>query len=243
MPLYRLFKFLLCSTLLATLLLAGKAKAEETWSLYKKADGISMYQRHVVVSGQKMLEIKVQLEYQGSIGAFLHLLADTNNAALWLHNVAQVRLLRKNAANEDLVYSRFSAPWPLADRELVSCSDWAQNDGFSLNMAVGDCGDLHPENPGKVRLRNFTASWQLFLRPDGKVQLLYIGTADAGGAVPRILSDPITLSSSWKSFNGLKRQIEKPQYQKPYAGICEIPHNPANTSDNFTNDMPCAQVN
>jgi hypothetical protein len=242
MPRFRFFQFLLCSMLLATLLLAGKAKAEEAWSLYKKADGISMHQRHVDVSGQKILEIKVQLEYQGSIGAFLHLLADTNNAALWLHNVAQVKLLGKKAANEDLVYSRFSAPWPLADRELVSCSDWAQDDGFTLNVEVGDCGDLYPQNPGKVRIRNFTASWQLFLRPDGKVQLLYTGTADAGGAVPRFFSDPITLSSSWKSFNGLKRQIEKPQYQKPYAGICEIPHNPANTSDDFTNDMPCAQV-
>ncbi len=237
----RFMQFLSISTLVG-LLLTAKANAEEAWSLYKKADGISMHQRHVVVSGQKMLEIKVQLEYQGRIGAFLHLLADTEHAASWLHNVAQVRLIRKRAANEDLVYSRFNAPWPLADRELVSCSDWAQDDSFMLNFEVGDCGDLVPENPGQLRLRNFTASWQLFLRPDGKVQLLYIGTADAGGAVPRFFSDPITLSSSWKSFNGLKRQIEKPEYQKPYAGICDIVHHPHSTSDNFTNDMPCAQV-
>lgn len=240
--LFNIVQRLLLNLSLIMLLLASDAVAEESWSLYKTAAGISMYQRHVVVSGQKVLEIKVQLEYQGSIGAFLHLLADTDNAVLWLHNVAQVKLLGKKAANEDLVYSSFSAPWPLADRELVSCSDWAQDDSFMLNMVVGDCGDLYPQNPGKVRLRNFTASWQLFLRPDGKVQLLYMGTADAGGAVPRFFSDPVTLSSSWKSFNGLKRQIEKPQYQKPYAGICDIVHNPNNTSDDFTNDMPCAQV-
>ena len=239
---YRLFHKLLFGTLLIMLLLAGNTMAEESWSLYKTRSGISMQKRYVTVAGQKKLQIKVELEYQGKIAAFLHLLNDTNNAVLWLHNVAQVKLLAKASAHEDLVYTRFSAPWPLADRELVSCSDWAQDASFTLTMTVSDCGDLHPADPGKVRLRSFSALWQLFLRPDGKVQLIYTGTADAGGSVPRFLSDPMALSSSWKSFNGLKREIEKPVYQNNHAGICEMSHSPKSKDDNFSHHRPCAHL-
>jgi hypothetical protein len=108
------------------LIMQGGAVADEVWRLYKTEAGISMQQRHLQQGRKKLLQVKVQLDYQGSVSAFLHLLNDTNNATLWLHNVAQVKLLAKPSLTEDLVYTGFSAPWPLTERELVSCSQWQQ---------------------------------------------------------------------------------------------------------------------
>lgn len=198
----------------------------EPWRVYKEAEHITLQQRHIRQRGKKLLQLKVQLEYQGSISAFLHVLADTAHATLWLHNVAEVKLLAKPSLREDLVYSRFSAPWPLNERELVSCSEWRQQPDLSFTMEVWDCAELHPDNPGKVRLRDFSARWQLRPLTDRLIQLTYVGIADAGGKVPRFLSDPVTLSSSWKSFLALQQQLQLPQYQYLHPGICELGQSP-----------------
>ena len=254
------------------LLWTSSSNADQAWQLYKTAPGIQLYQRHVLLTpgqdlvsnGQEsktpdskvleiempeieVLEIKVQLEYQGKLAAFLHLLKDTEHAASWLHNVAHVRLLQQRSVNEDVVYSQFSAPWPLADRELISCSSWTQDSSFRLQMKVSDCGDLQPADPAKIRLRHFYAKWQLQLQPDGKVQLQYSGTANAGGNVPKWLSDPMVLLSSWRSFNGLKTEIEQPVYQQPYPGICEMPYLPDPlagklSTDKLSADKPSASI-
>lgn len=210
------------------LILQGSAVADEGWRLYKTEADISMQQRHLQQGRKKLLQVKIQLDYQGSISAFLHLLNDTNKAALWLHNVAQVELLAKPSLTEDLVYTRFSAPWPLTERELVSCSQWQQRTDLTLIMKVWDCADLHPENPDKLRLRDFSALWVLSPLPGNKVRLQYTGIADAGGQVPRFLSDPVALSSSWKSFKALQQQIAAAPYQHAHQGICEPQHDKKN---------------
>lgn len=180
-----------------------------------------MQQRHINLGGKKLLQVQVQLEYQGLMSAFLYVLADTQNAALWLHNVTNVTLLAKPSLTEDLVYTHFSAPWPLTERELVSCSEWRQKSDLSFSMDVWDCADLHPDNPDKVRLRDFSARWQLLALPGARVRLTYIGIADVGGKVPRFLSDSVALSSSWKSFQALQQQLQLPNYQRLHPGICE----------------------
>ena len=206
------------------LIMQGSAVADEVWRLYKTEAGISMQQRHLQQGRKKLLQVKVQLDYQGSVSAFLHLLNDTNNATLWLHNVAQVKLLAKPSLTEDLVYTGFSAPWPLTERELVSCSQWQQRPDLTLIMDVWDCADLYPQNPNKLRLRDFSARWVLSPLPGNKVRLQYTGIADAGGQVPRFLSDPVALSSSWKSFKALQKQIVAAPYQHAHQGICEPQH-------------------
>lgn len=228
---YQRLKLLLWLLWLLWLLCAGLSMSfaqasEEPWRVYKKAEHISLQQRHISQRGKKLLQVQVQLDYQGAISAFLHVLADTNNAVLWLHNVAQVTVLAKPSLYEDLVYSRFNAPWPLTERELVSCSLWQQKPDLSFHMQVWDCAELHPDNPGKLRLRGFSAHWQLQPLPDGRVRLTYIGIADAGGKVPRFLSDPVALSSSWKSFLALQQQLQLAKYQQPHPGICESAQQP-----------------
>ncbi len=222
----RLLLWLLLLPLCAALWSGSVRANEEPWRLYKKAEHISLQQRHIRQRGKKLLQVKVQLDYQGSMSAFLQVLADTNNAALWLHNVAQVSLLAKPSLYEDLVYTRFNAPWPLTERELVSCSEWQQQGDLTFNMQVWDCADLHPDNPGKLRLRGFSAHWQLKPLPDARVRLIYTGIADAGGKVPRFLSDPVALSSSWKSFLALQQQLQLATYQQAHPGICEAAQQP-----------------
>lgn len=191
------------------------------WRLYRQSAQFEMRYRDTKSAGKSVLEIQVQFVFKGRISAFFRVLRDTEHAGQWLDSVNSVRLIASPDPYEDWVHTTFDTPWPLQKRDMVTCSTWRQQIDYSIEMSVFSCNDKSPPSPGTVRIEQLQAHWMLRVLPHHQVQVLYTSTADAGGGLPRWLSDPVALSSSLRSFRALQRQLSLPGYQQALSEVCE----------------------
>jgi|GEM_PF-586744 len=193
----------------------------EPWRSYRKFEQFEMSYRDIKSDGQTMLEIKARFVFKGRLSAFFQVLRDTEHAGKWLDSAHSVRIIESPSPFEDWVHTTFNTPWPLQPRDMVTCSTWQQHIDYSIEMFVIACNDKWPEPPDTVRIKQVNARWILRSLPDHQVQVLYTGTADAGGGLPRWLGDPVALTSSLRSFRALQQQLSLPDYQQIVAEVCE----------------------
>lgn len=196
--------------------------SHQSWQLYRQLPSLKMEYRDTVLSDKIVLGIKVQLIYQGRLAAFLRVLRDTARATTWLDSATSVVVIAQPSAQEDWVLTTFDTPWPLQPRDMVTCSTWQQTPDYVIKMNVTACPDVSPPVAKTVRINHVSATWQLTPLPNQQVQLTYIGTADAGGGLPRWLSDKVALSSSWQSFKALQLRLALAEYQQQLPEICEV---------------------
>jgi hypothetical protein len=206
------------------------AETASPWRLYRQSAQFEMSYRDTKSAGQTVLEIQVQFVFKGRLSAFFQVLRDTEHAEQWLDSVDSVRIIASPSPFEDWVHTTFDTPWPLQKRDMVTCSTWLQQIDYSIGMSVFSCNDKSPPLPGTVRIEQLQAHWMLRSLPDHQVQVLYTGTADAGGRLPRWLSDPVALTSSLRSFRALQRQLSLPVYQQALSEVCEPEYSAAGLS-------------
>lgn len=200
---------------------SGAPDASASWRVYRTSEQFEMRYRDTKTAGRPVLQIQVQFVFKGRMSAFFQVLRDTEHADQWLDSVHSVRVIASPGPFEDWVHTTFDTPWPLQKREMVTCSNWIQNIDYSIEMSVFSCNGNWPLSPDTVRIEQLNAEWTLRSLADYQVQVLYTGTADAAGGIPRWLSDPIALTSSLRSFRALQLQLALPGYQQPLAEVCE----------------------
>ncbi len=191
------------------------------WRLYRKFSQFEMYSRDTRLGNRAVLEIQAQFVFKGTMSAFFWLLRDTTHAKNWLDSAESVRIIANPSPFEDWVHTVFDTPWPLQQRDMVTCSNWQQHTDYSIEMTVVGCTERWPVPVKTVRIDQVSARWSLKPLSDHQVQVVYTGTADAGGGLPRWLSDPVALASSLRSFRALQQQLTLPGYQLPLREVCE----------------------
>lgn len=191
------------------------------WRLHRQSTDFTMSYREVELAGKPVLEIRAKFVVKARLSAFFRLLRDTEQASNWLDSAQSVRTIASPSQNEDWVHTTFDTPWPLQQRDMVTCSKWQQHIDYSIEMNVLACPDKLPVPAATVRITQVKARWLLTPMTNQQYQVFYIGTADAGGGIPRWLSDQVTLASSFRSFRAMQQQLAKPEYQLPLAEICE----------------------
>ncbi len=219
------------NTAATTLLEAQKPGLDKAaaWRSYRKYQQFEMSYRDTKSDGQVVLEIKAQFVFKGLMSAFFQVLRDTEQADKWLDSAHSVRIIASPNPFEDWVYTIFNTPWPLQQRDMVTCSRWQQHNDYSIEMAVITCNDKWPVPSDTVRIKQLNARWLLRSLPDHQVEVIYTGAADAGGGLPRWLSDPVAITSSLRSFRALQQQLSLRAYQQTVAEVCE----PEVTADKF----------
>ncbi|OBP15873.1 hypothetical protein A5320_00020 [Rheinheimera sp. SA_1] len=196
-------------------------QAAVTWRLYRKSEQFEMSYRDTKTDGRPVLEIKAQFVFKGRMSAFLQVLRDTEHAGQWLDSTHSVKIIASPSPFEDWVHTIFDTPWPLQQRDMVTCSTWKQHIDYSIEMIVIACDDKWPVATNTVRIKQINARWLLQSLPDHLVHVTYIGAADAGGGLPRWLSDRVVIASSLRSFRALQQQLSQPDYQQIVAEVCE----------------------
>jgi hypothetical protein len=198
-----------------------RLKNQQPWALYRQFPQFEMHKRETKLGTRSVLEIQAQFTYNGSLSAFFRVLRDTEHAGNWLDSAKSVSIIASPTPFEDSVHTTFETPWPLQQRDMVTCSRWQQAADYSIEMHIVGCTGQWPVPAKTVRIEQVVAQWTLKPLADHRVQVLYTGTADAGGGLPRWLGDPVTLASSLRSFRALQQQLALPFYQQPVDEVCE----------------------
>lgn len=177
------------------------------WHMAKSDNGITIQTRK---HRDGLVEIGAQMLVPTTYAAFMNLLENSSNLPNWIDHVASSRVLKKISDHEHIVYTRFSAPWPARDRDMVTYSQFQQFPG-SLVLTIEDASDQYPEKEGFVRIKAVKATWTLEKLTNGMTHIDYTAFADPGGMLPNWLANKLSVSSAFNTFEGLRAQL--PDYQ------------------------------
>ncbi|MBL4279318.1 START domain-containing protein [Vibrio fluvialis] len=177
------------------------------WEMAKNQDGITIQTRK---HRDGLVEIRAQMFVNTTYAAFMTLLEDSSNVPNWIDNVDSSRVLKQISDNENIVYTRFAAPWPARDRDMVTYSQFKQFAG-ALVLTIEDASDQYPEQEGFVRIKAVKATWTLEKLTNGMTHIDYTAFADPGGMLPNWLANKLSVSSAFNTFEALREQL--PKYQ------------------------------
>ncbi len=185
------------------------AKQINQWEFDSDDDGIIIYSRE---HKEGLVEISAQMFTPTSYGAFLTLLEDSENVPNWINNASHSRVLNQISVNENIVYTQFSAPWPVKDRDMVTYSRyWLDDLGF--NIIIQDAPkDALAQQDEYIRIHSVEARWTLQKLNDGTTSIQYRAFANAGGLLPTWLMNRLSKESARTTFNNLRQQL--PNYQQ-----------------------------
>lgn len=188
----------------------------ENWQTYKaQGDLVVEYRQQA-----GLVQIRSQVQAISGIGAFLHLLEDTDNITDWVENSERAELLGHPDSHTHVVHTYFSAPWPVSKRDMVLQSVWSQ-DKISgvVTLKITDLGQHFPAVEGYVRMQQVQAEWTLTPGSEGRLHIQYTGQADPAGKLPQFISNKVALKATYATFQQLPRLLG--QYQRIYPGLSE----------------------
>lgn len=183
------------------------ASGERGWQFAKTYDGITLHTRP---HSDGLVEIRAQMFISTSYSAFLLLLEDSEHVPKWIDNVSHSRVLKQISANENIVYTQFAAPWPAADRDMVTYSQYQVNEQ-AFKLVIRDAPATFPKQEGYLRITGVSAEWVLEKLDNGTTHIEYTAFANPQGQLPDWLVNKLATDSALATFQGLRREVQ--QYQ------------------------------
>ena len=168
--------------LLSVLLISLPLSADEELKLRRNQDDITLFSR-ATASGYD--EIRATMRVRTTLSAFIALLHDTDHVPDWMESVSDVTVVEVPEQRSNVVHTRFQAPWPVANRDMVTFSEYRQPTPCSLVLDISDRHDDLPGLAGYIRIIDVSSSWNLTVQPDGQVEIDYRAQANTSGALPK----------------------------------------------------------
>lgn len=174
------------------------------WQEVKNEQGIAIYQQPLK-SG--LVKLKAVTTTQGCIKGFKALLFDTEKANQWLTNVRSVKVLDAPSEHEHLIYTQFNVPWPIKNRDMVTYSRTFRVSKTQLQIAIQAAPNVYPKQKNYVRIDDVFASWVINQLSENSMSIEYQAIADPAGKIPRWLSNSVTTSNAYRTFEKMKEQL------------------------------------
>lgn len=176
------------------------------WQLQTGEAGILLWTR--AHPPGTFLALRLEMNVAAPPSALLAVLRDTARHQEWLPQSLEVRVLTKPAPDEDLVYTRLSAPWPVQERELITHSRLRRNADCSLQLTVWAAPDALPPHPGRVRIRASEGRWEALPQLNGTTLVRLETYTNPGDNLPSWLINPIATQAALDSFRAIRRLME-----------------------------------
>lgn len=176
------------------------------WHLQAGEAGILLWSRAHPPGA--FLALRLEMNVAAPPSALLAVLRDTARHQEWLPQSLEVRVLAKPAPDEDLVYTRLSAPWPVQERELITHSRLQRLPNCALMLTVWAAPDALPPYPGRVRIRASEGRWEAVPQLNGTTLIRLETYTNPGDNLPAWLINPIAAQAALDSFRAIRRLME-----------------------------------
>ncbi|QXV64823.1 lipid-binding protein [Mucilaginibacter achroorhodeus] len=188
------------------------AFAQTDWLLRSNTNGIKVYTGSITNS--KFKAIKVECTFNASPAQITAVLLDVNTCTEWVYHTKSIKLLKQPAANELYYYSEVSLPWPASNRDFTAHLTATQNPETKVVTVNGPAVDgLVPVKEDIVRVTESTGKWVIAPVEGGRSKVEYTLHVNPAGALPAWLVNLFATEGPTKSFEGLRRQLQKPQFK------------------------------
>ncbi|RFZ94604.1 lipid-binding protein [Mucilaginibacter conchicola] len=193
-------------------LFAISAFAQTDWVLKSNTNGIKVYAASVPNS--KFKAIRVECTYNATPAQIAAVLLDVNTCTEWVYHTKSIKLLKQPAPNEVYYYSEVSLPWPASNRDFTAHLTATQDAETKVVTVDGPAvNGLVPAHDGVVRVTESTGKWIITPLEGGKSKVEYTLHVNPAGALPAWLVNMFATEGPTKSFEGLRSQLQKPQFR------------------------------
>ncbi len=196
--------------LLIALISSPTLSAEPEWQLWRDRAEVQVYSRP---SHNGIIEIRATTRVKTTLSAFIALLHDTERLPEWMESVSKVTVINEPDRTHDIVHTKFKAPWPIVDRDMVTSSEYHQPTPCSLVLEIIDNHGALPELEDHVRIIGVTTRWTLEQRADGIALIDYRAHANVSGKLPLWVANRLSLQTAFNTFSALRLELEKESYQ------------------------------
>lgn len=189
------------------------------WQLQTGEAGILLWTRAHPPGA--FVALRLEMNVAAPPSALLAVLRDTSRHQEWLPHSLEVRVLAKPAPDEDLVYTRLSAPWPVQERELITHSRLLRNADCSLQLTVWAVPDALPPHLGRVRIQASEGRWEALPQLNGTTLVRLETYTNPGDSLPSWIINPIATEAALDSFRAIRRLMEA---MPPQPCACALQH-------------------
>lgn len=214
-----------CNVVLVILALSLPAQsyAIGDWRLDKTEDGIAVFSREY--PGSNVREIKAVMRVNSGVDALVAVINDVPNSIRLSGVVAESSIVSRVDDWNYTVYQRMSMPWPVQDRDVVSCREFNRNK-ITLVVTITDvacAGDMPPKK-NIIRMQKFRQQWELSPRAEGdegEVEVEFFAHSEPGGPIPSWMVNSMSTDVPYEILRNL-RAISK---LEPYISVRYSPAN------------------
>lgn len=201
------------------LLLSSQSYAVGEWRLDKKEDGIAVLSREF--PGSKVREIKAVTRVNSSVDALVAVINDVPNSIRLSSVVTEASIVSRVNDWNYTVYNRMSMPWPVQDRDVLSCREFNRNND-TLVVTITDvaCTGM-PSKKNVIRMQRFRQQWQFSPLPEGEVEIELVAHSEPGGPIPSWMVNSMSTDVPYEMLGNL-RVISK---LEPYISVRYSPTN------------------
>ena len=90
----------------------------QDWDLEKDRDGVQVYTRKV--SNSNFKEYRAMVEVRATFNEVIDMLYDVKSREVWLYNTPIIEEVQRTDSTL-CIYNRVDAPWPVSDRDNITC--------------------------------------------------------------------------------------------------------------------------
>ncbi|ABG41016.1 conserved hypothetical protein [Paraglaciecola sp. T6c] len=175
------------------------------WELATTSNNVAIYQQD---TDNGHIKVRGIVHVHNRPEAFVELLEQTQLAPKWIAHNQAVHLLKANE-NVRLVHSKFDAPWPIRDRDMVTQSITYVEQG-NVYIDIVDASEKHPELENFARIKGVSGRWTLNAHANRFTYIEYQGQANPGGNIPIWLANRTLISSIRETFENIVQQLDNP---------------------------------
>ncbi|MEO7213496.1 START domain-containing protein [Mucilaginibacter sp.] len=197
--------------LLLFILRISTASAQYKWTPKTDKDGIKVFTS--LVPGSKFKAIKVEAELNATAAQLVKVLLDVKGCTEWVSHTKLCTLIKQVSPSEVYYYSEIDVPWPATNRDFVAHLIVHQNPETKVVTVDGPAvPGFVPVKDDIVRITASKGEWIITPIQKDKIKVVYTLQVDPGGNIPAWLINMLAAEGPTRSFQGLKKQLKKPEY-------------------------------
>jgi len=181
--------------------------ADESWSLVKKDDDISIYERWITFPKSnppvQAREVKGEFIFKSTIPEAIALIQDERKIKLWQKHVSEFKVFPQADTTRWIEYSYHDIPWPVSDQDHLleyKIQEGSTPDKVFILFETMHDAKIAPLREDVTRM-TLSGSWLLEDVGGGKVKATY-RILSMPSHIPRLFTDPVIRSNLMSTIKG-----------------------------------------
>jgi hypothetical protein len=177
------------------------------WQKVKEQEGILVHARSV--AGTSIREVRGTGAVDAPLLEILAVIDDVVAYPSWMPKVRVSEVLARPAPREIVGYSRFAAPWPVADRDVVlkAVAEFNRADR-SVKVTLKTVAWKGKEPPGGVvRMLRYDGSFTLRALGPERTEIDFQMLGDPAGRVPAWMANWVAREVPYKTIKRLRKRV------------------------------------